>query len=295
MHDPRRHAFTLIELLVVIAIIALLIAILLPALGSARETSKTIKCASQLRQQGIGLSTYVIDEGGYFPAGHFMIQGTTQRFYYIWPSLIRQNFSDDHNTEVFNCPSALVDYHWQFALDTTGSRVWTEPQELTQTERFGFLPGEMPLRARQFFTYGYNELGVQGFGDATEEFVDILGLGRHADDPTLSPQDRATQRQLWGIKETRIVQPADMYAIMDSEPDGVSDFSVSPRVLTTTDEPIDDVPSRRHADGSVVLFADAHARRLSYDDLVSRDPQKRQRWNNDHLPHEEFWEPPLEN
>ncbi len=294
MTDPRRRqAFTLIELLVVIAIIALLIAILLPALGAARETSKTIKCASQLRQQGIGLSTYVIDNDGYYPAGHFMIAGTP-RFYYIWPSLIRANFSDERGTEAFNCPSALEDYHWTFRLDTTGSQVWTVPQEETQTERFGYLPGEFPLRARQFFTYGYNELGVQGFGDASDVAIQILGLGRHADNPSLSAEDRARDRPLWGVSEARIVQPANMYAIMDSEPDGVSDFSVSPRVMTLGDEPIDDLPSRRHADGSVVLFADGHAERVAYDNLVSRDPQDRRRWNNDHVPHEEFWEPDLE-
>ncbi len=292
MNDPRRRAFTLIELLVVIAIIALLIAILLPALGAARKTAMTIKCSSQLRQQGIGLGTYVIDEGGYFPAGHFQVLGTP-RFYYVWPSLIRQNFSDERNTEGFNCPSALEDYHWQFTLDTTGSRVWTDPQAQTQTERFGFLPGEMPLRARQFFTYGYNELGVQAFDDAADVEVQILGLGRHADNPTAPADYRTRERQLWGISEARIVQPANMYAIMDSEPDGVSDMSVSPREIAVNNNPIDDLPSRRHAEGSVVLFTDGHARRVSYEDLVSRDPRMRRRWNNDHVPHEEHWEPPL--
>ncbi len=61
----RKHAFTLIELLVVISIIALLIAILLPALRSARATAMGIQCASNLRQLLIVNTLYADDHNGY--------------------------------------------------------------------------------------------------------------------------------------------------------------------------------------------------------------------------------------
>ncbi|MEM9883148.1 MAG: DUF1559 domain-containing protein [Planctomycetota bacterium] len=70
LHPPPprpRLAFTLIELLVVISIIALLLALLLPALSSARQAATAIKCQSNLRQIGIGLSVYAESNDGRMP------------------------------------------------------------------------------------------------------------------------------------------------------------------------------------------------------------------------------------
>ena len=64
---PRRHAFTLIELLVVISIIALLIAILLPALGAAREAGRASVCKSNERQIMTSFYTYAQDNKDFVP------------------------------------------------------------------------------------------------------------------------------------------------------------------------------------------------------------------------------------
>src|SRR5882724_7915560 len=60
-----RSAFTLVELLVVIGIIALLIAILLPALSKARESANTLKCLANLRSIVQGCQIYTSDNKGF--------------------------------------------------------------------------------------------------------------------------------------------------------------------------------------------------------------------------------------
>jgi prepilin-type N-terminal cleavage/methylation domain-containing protein/prepilin-type processing-associated H-X9-DG protein len=62
-----RQAFTLIELLVVIAIIAILAAMLLPALASAKARAQRIQCTSQCRQLGFGFNLFLIDHNDSYP------------------------------------------------------------------------------------------------------------------------------------------------------------------------------------------------------------------------------------
>jgi len=75
----RSRGFTLIELLVVLAVIAVLMAILLPALGLARIHAKRVGSASNLRQIGLALEVYVEDNRGFFPESSHGLTGQAAR------------------------------------------------------------------------------------------------------------------------------------------------------------------------------------------------------------------------
>jgi prepilin-type N-terminal cleavage/methylation domain-containing protein/prepilin-type processing-associated H-X9-DG protein len=101
----RRSAFTLIELLVVIAIIAILAAMLLPALAAAKQRAWTISCNSNLHQIGLGLTMYADDAHGFYPESGGDIPWNTTDPHTHRASWMQQIISYIQTTNVYHCPS----------------------------------------------------------------------------------------------------------------------------------------------------------------------------------------------
>jgi prepilin-type processing-associated H-X9-DG protein/prepilin-type N-terminal cleavage/methylation domain-containing protein len=98
-----KKTFTLIELLVVIAIIAILASMLLPALNQAREKARTIKCAANQKQLGLGFALYLDDNDARYPP--YMFEGVSNSVW-NWAWALRENYVKD--SKVFTCPSATM-------------------------------------------------------------------------------------------------------------------------------------------------------------------------------------------
>jgi len=111
MRRQRCGAFSLVELLVVISVIALLLALLAPALNRARDSAKALRCATQLRQIGQAIFVYAANNRGVTPpwGGAFRIDDSGSPLSRGWPAMLWRYTGVKADSPLYHCPAFPVD------------------------------------------------------------------------------------------------------------------------------------------------------------------------------------------
>ncbi len=235
------RAFTLIELLVVIAIIALLIGILLPALGRARAVGRQAVCLSNQRQIGAGLAMYADSWDGFIPREADGAPGNDWPNGEIsWPRAVRPLLDDRanwdepirdryKNAEYFKCPSRADDDMHEIHYVNNGLR-FTAPGVLA---------------------------GGRGVFKQAHRLIEVF-----------RPSEK--------IYLTDYAVDEDGSNWDDVQRQGDDDFGIAlfydirsqGHLINPNNQRID---PRRHLDGAVGLFFDSHAELVPADEIVKLD------------------------
>lgn len=245
---PRR-GFTLIELLVVIAIIAVLAALLLPALSQAKEMGKRAACKSNLKQIGLGLAMYTTENNAY-PPSRFVRSTVPHELY--WYVFLQPFTGQTVTNALYRCPSEKGIPNF-------------DPTHLTDPKKIFYIPHG---------SYGYNEQGTgRALGIVNSPW---LGLGTPTGDgipgfPVHPP-----------IRESQVIAPSEMIALADV-------FSPQNTLLNHFRYSTLTNYHTAHTTGHNTGFADGHLAFLKRRDFLYPTEPARRRWNNDNEPHPETW------
>jgi len=266
-HHAR--AFTLIELLVVISIIALLVGILLPALGMARDAAKSALCANNMRQLAIGYAIYGADNRGVGIPGRMPRNG---------PSTDPANYYSVGNGEQYRP-------RWMVTMGASaGFYAYKEPSGMgnPSTDNTALVDGNpvflcpvVPERNNnRNFAYGYNfqflgnSRNFSGGGRAVNFPVkvdDVLGAGTvlFADTLGTAAHYAESARTEYQTDGTGVLTAVNNHG-----------WSLDPPRLTSTSDNCDNsnrgvrsAPDDRHQDAANFAFVDGHVKKSKATDM----------------------------
>lgn len=242
-------AFTIPELLAVVALIVIIISLLMPNYGAARETARKAICRSNLHQIAIGSRSYATDTG-YMPNGYEASTG--------WIVWVPEIYEHAPNADLFYCPSAPPVARWKGL--TFGSGL---------PAKYGYKQDQVRIHKDEFFSYGHNNGGSQ------DSSVPSLGVGDHVGAG-------------WN-RITMVKAGSNFIMYGDTTVDGLWDHFIDEDVMDGTGRsefPADRHDGGAHiafADGHVEHILQKYLIFLGSEGTVL--PEMRRRWNNDNQPH----------
>lgn len=255
-----RRGFTLIELLVVIAIIAILAAMLLPALSKAKSKAKRIQCLSNARQMGLGSQMFADEDATSALSG--VANYGDDDLNWLFPRYIP-------TLQVFICPAtqnavststlALSPSFSGPRLDATGISSYQERIHGGDT----YLPDLVDNAAGKSGTQGHS-YEIAGFINARQR-PGVLGLNRRKTQNTIRKWKYQLQNRSFPDYNFRggAGGPSDIWLIYDAD-----DRDYSGRDPTRKNEDYPDTGDNHGTDGGNIVFCDGHAEFVKQTDYL---------------------------
>ena len=223
-------AFTLIELLVVIAIIALLAALLLPALARSKSTAKSMACLNNLKQMNLCLHLYIADNNDYFVPNDAIYNFANGRL-----TIAGLSWLPDLDAVEELDPSNII--HGLLFQYNRSLPLYHCPADLSTLET----PGGKPLPQLRWRSYNMSQ-SVNGYPQGAPAYLRLI--------PVYSK-----------YTEVRHPTPSQLFVFIDESPNTISDAQFGSPPANTNLFPLNtwwDVPADRHNQGANLSFADGH-------------------------------------